>query len=118
MPKAAVLILADTETHEDLARAVNALVAAKEFKDSGDDIRLIFDGAGTKWIGEFAQPDHRAHPLYEAVRDQVAGACAYCAGAFGVRDTVEKHGVHVLDEYDHHPSIRRLVAEGFEVLTF
>jgi hypothetical protein len=64
--KAAVLVLADTETHEDLGRAVNALVAAREFKDSGDEVRVIFDGAGTKWVKELARPDHRAHPLYEA----------------------------------------------------
>ncbi len=118
MPKAAVLVLADTETHEDLGRAVNALIAAREFKDSGDEVRVIFDGAGTKWVKELAQPDHRAHPLYEAVRDWVAGACADCAGAFGVEESVEENGVPMLDEYDHHPSLRTLVAEGFEVLTF
>ena len=118
VPKAAVLVLADTETHEDLGRAVNALIAAREFKDSGDEVRVIFDGAGTKWVKELVQPDHRAHPLYEAVRDRVAGACAYCAGAFGVEESVEENGVPMLDEYDHHPSLRTLVAEGFEVLTF
>jgi hypothetical protein len=31
---------------------------------------------------------------------------------------VEEHGVHMLDEYEHHPSLRQLVAEGFDVLTF
>jgi hypothetical protein len=33
MPKVAIVILADTETHESLGRVVNALEAVKEFKD-------------------------------------------------------------------------------------
>ena len=52
MPKAAIVVLADTESHGDLGRLVNALEAVKEFKEAGDDVQLIFDGAGTKWIAE------------------------------------------------------------------
>jgi hypothetical protein len=69
-------------------------------------------------VKELARPDHRAHPLYEAVEDRVAGACAYCAGAFGVEESVKENGVRMLDEYDRHPSLRTLVADGFEGLTF
>ena len=56
--KAVVLVLADTETHEDRGRIRNALETAKEFKDAGDDIKLIFDGAGTKWIPEISKQDN------------------------------------------------------------
>jgi hypothetical protein len=48
----------------------------------------------------------------------IAGACAYCAGAFGAQDAVREEGIPVLDEFDRHPSLRRLVAEGFQVITF
>jgi hypothetical protein len=34
MAKVAVLVLADTETREGLGRAVNAMIATKEFKDA------------------------------------------------------------------------------------
>ena len=33
-------------------------------------------------------------------------------------DDVERAGVALLDEYDQHPSIRRLLAEGYSVVTF
>lgn len=59
MTRAAIVVLADTETHADLGRLANALMAAKELKEAGDDVRLIFDGAGTKWIPELADPEHR-----------------------------------------------------------
>lgn len=54
MAKAAILVLADTESHADLGRVVNAMVAAKEFKHAGDEVKLIFDGAATKWPGALA----------------------------------------------------------------
>lgn len=118
MAKAAVVVLADTETHGDLARAVNALETAKEFQEAGDEVSVIFDGAGTRWVGELAKPDHRAHRLYESVKPTVRGACAYCAQAFGVKDAVQDAGVTLLDEHDRHPSLRRFVTDGYEVITF
>lgn len=116
--KAAIVILADTETHESLGRVANALEAVKEFKDAGDDVQLIFDGAGVKWAVDLAKTDHKLHGLYEAVKDHVSGVCDYCAGAFGVHDAVEACGAPFLSEYDKHPSFRKLVASGYQVITF
>lgn len=116
--KVAVIVLADTETHEDLARVVNAMVAALECKEAGDDVVVLFDGAGTRWPGELEKADHRAHDLWEKVRDQVAGACDYCAEAFDATHAVEHAGVKLLDEYRRHPSIRGLLVEGYQVLTY
>jgi hypothetical protein len=55
--------------------AVNAMVVAKELKDAGDEVQIIFDGAGTQWLGELSDSNHKAHPLFEQVRDVVSGAC-------------------------------------------
>jgi hypothetical protein len=82
MSKVAIVILADTETHESRGRVGNELEAVKEFKDAHDDIQLIFDGAEPKWIPELEKPDHNLHGLYTAVKDQSSGACEYCARAF------------------------------------
>jgi hypothetical protein len=68
MSKVAIIVLADTEAHGDLGRVVNALEAVKEFKDVNDDVQLIFDGAGPKWIPELSKPDHKLHGLCEAAR--------------------------------------------------
>ena len=118
MAKVAVLVLSDTDTREGLGRVVNAMITTKEFKDAEDEVRLIFDGAGTKWVGELAKPDHRYHELFEAVRGHIAGACGYCAQAYGAEQDVHREQIALLDEYEHHPSLRRLVADGFQVLTF
>lgn len=117
MNKVLVLVLADTETKEALGRVVNALQTAKEFKDGGDELRLVFDGAGTRWIGELGAPEHKYHALFESVKDR-AGACSYCAGAFGVKSAVERYDVSLLDEFDGHPSLRRAVSDGYQVISF
>jgi len=116
--KVGIVVLADTETHGDLGRVVNALIATKEFKEAGDEVELIFDGAGTKWPGVLSDPLHKYHRLFEEVLDVVSGACGYCARAFGAEEHVHEAKVALLEEYDDHPSIRRLIASGHQVITF
>lgn len=118
MIKVAIVVLADTGTHEGLGRVANALAAVKEFKGSGDEVRLIFDGAGAKWIPELAKPDHMAHDLYAAVQESIAGSCDFCSSAFGVKDQVVACGVNLTGEHDGHPSYRKLVSQGYQVITF
>lgn len=118
MSKAALIVLADTETHADLGRVFNALVTAKELKESNDDVRLIFDGAGTKWPGVLADPEHQAHSAYQAVASVVAGTCKFCAKQFEAEEGVQQAQVPFLDEYEGHPSLRALVADGYQIITF
>ncbi len=114
----AAVVLADTDSHEDLARVVNAMMVVKEFHEAGDDARLIFDGAGTRWPGVLADPDHDAHRLYASIEQTVAGACSYCAESFEAVDDLKEAGVDLLDEYKRHPSFRSLKSDGYDILTF
>lgn len=116
--KVAIVLLSDPGSGEGRGRMVNALMAAKEFISAGDEVRVVLDGAATRWPTELARPGHAYHGLYEAVRDHVVGACAYCAGRFQVAEENEAHGVALLDEFEGHPSFRRLVLDGYLVLTF
>lgn len=118
MAKAAIVILAGNDTHADLGRLVNGLETAREFAETdGDEVRVVFDGAGTTWIPELEDPDSDQHELYEAVRDAVT-VCDFCANAFEVHDDVLAAGVELGDAHDGHPSIRSMVADGYEVITF
>ncbi|MDR9429354.1 MAG: hypothetical protein RI568_01405 [Natronomonas sp.] len=118
MTKAAVIILAGTDGHANLGRLVNGLETAKEFAETdGDEVELIFDGAGTQWIPELEDADNDYHELYQRVREDAA-ACEFCSGAFGVEDAVADAGVVTLDDHDRHPSIRSLIDDDYEVITF
>lgn len=118
MVKVAIVVLADTQSHEDLGRVVNALEAVKEFKEAGDEVQLIFDGAGPKWIPEMAKPGHEIHGLFESVKDRITGACEFCAGAFGVKEKVVACGVKLAGDHEGHQSFKKLIAQGYQVITF
>jgi hypothetical protein len=119
MAKAAIVILPDTESKEGLGRVANALTAVKEFKEEDHEVSVVFDGAGTKWVGELSDPEHKYNGHFESVKDEVEGACAYCARAFGVKEEeVQESGVELMGEFEGHPSLAKLVSQGYQVITF
>lgn len=118
MAKATIVVFAEMGEHADKARVVNALETVKEFKESGDEVELIFDGGGVTSAVELADPDNPLHRLYSLVEDKVGGVCRYCSRAFGVYDQAEKLGIPLLAEYDQHPSLRNRVTNGYEVIPF
>jgi len=73
--KAAIVVLSDPKSgsEESLGRVFNALAAAYDFKQQGEEVTVRFQGAGTRWIGELSKAEHPAHDLFEAVKDSVAG---------------------------------------------
>lgn len=118
MTKVAIILLAGADTPEGSGRMANALTTTREFHDAGDEVRLIFDGAGVTWVPTLADGEHKYHRLFTQVQPAVAGACLYCSRAYGVKDAVEASGVPFLDDFRDHPSIRSLVNDGFQVITF
>ncbi len=90
--KAAIVVLSDPKSGSEdaLGRVFNALAAAYDFKQLGDDVTILFQGAGTRWIGELSKSEHPAHALFEEVKDKVAGASSGCADVFGATEEVRK----------------------------
>ena len=118
MAKAAIVVLAGTDGHENLGRLVNGLEAAREFAETdGDEVELIFDGAGTKWVPELEDEDGDHHELYQTVRDDTS-VCEYCSGAVGGEEAVADAGVVTRDDHDGHPSSRSLGDNDYEIITF
>ena len=123
--KAAIIILSDPKSgsEEALGRVFNALAAAYDFKQKGDEITVLFQGAGTRWLAELSKPNHTAHALFEEVRDTVAGASKACAEVFGASDEVAASGFDLISENPVPgtaglPSVQALLTQGHTVLTF
>jgi hypothetical protein len=53
-----------------------------------------------------------------AVKDWLGGTCEYYGEAFGVEDEVIARGMMLAGEYHGHPSFRKLVSQGYQVITF
>ncbi len=123
--KAAIIILSDPKSgsEEALGRVFNALAAAYDFKNKGDEVTVLFHGAGTRWPSELSKADHPAHGLYETVSDTVAGISCGCADVFGATADAESTGLELIKENrvpgtSGLPSLQKLVSEGYTVLTF
>jgi hypothetical protein len=123
--KAAIVVFSDpkSDSEESLGRVFNALAAAYDFKQQGDEVRILFQGAGTRWVGKLTQENHPAHGLFEAVKDQVAGVSCGCADVFGAAAEAEQGGFKLIQDNrvpntSGLPSLRTLVHEGYTILTF
>jgi len=118
MHKIAIVVLSDPSQPAGLGLVVNALTAAKEFKANRDDVQVVFSGIGTKWLAELAKPDHLLHETYSSIKNNIAGACGFCAVAFGATEDAKTCGITLLKEYGTNMSYLRLINEGYTVLTF
>lgn len=121
----AIVVLSDPRNGADeaLGRVFNALAAAYDFKANGEDVTMLFQGAGTRWVAELAKADHPAHELFEAVKDVVAGVSCGCADVFGAADDATQAGWSLIKDNpvpgtSGLPSLRNLLAGGRTVLTF
>lgn len=124
--KAAIVVLADPKSgsqEEALGRVFNALAAAYDFKQRGDDVSLLFHGAGTRWIGYLNEQDHPAHALFKEVEDTIAGVSCGCADVFGGGEEAVASGFDLITDNPvpgttGMSSLASVVSEGRTVLTF
>jgi len=66
-----------------------------ELKEKKQDVTLIFQGAGTRWIAEASKSDHPTHAIYAAVKDKVL-VCGGCADVFGATAQAESAGARLV----------------------
>jgi hypothetical protein len=122
--KVAIIILSDPKNGDEaLGRAINALALAAEAQTQGDEVNVVFAGAGTRWPSEFTKLSHPANGLYNAVRPSITGASRGCSAVFGAAKEVEACGLPEIkdNELPGTPgvaSIRRYLAEGWQTLVF
>ena len=123
MQKVAIVVLSDPGTEEAVGRVFNALAAAYDFQQRGQDVTVLFQGTGTRWTGELVKEDHPAHELFEAVKGSILGASSACSLVFGATDMVEAGGFDLIDgnqvpNTPGLPSLAELTAQGHAVITF
>lgn len=118
--KVAIILQADTDRHEGLARAVHALLYAKELAESGYEVRLIFDGAGTRWAEELTRPEGKSPliPQYNELKDLgiVQVVCDFCANAFDVKKELKQRKMKLEGDYHGHPSLAQLLKKGYRLI--
>jgi hypothetical protein len=122
--KFAVVIVSDPKGGDEaLGRAFNGLALAAEAQGRGDEVEVVFAGAGTRWPPELSKLGHPAHALYDAVRPVIAGASCGCAAVFGASEGVSACGLEPLKDYalpgtPGLASLRRYLTGGWQTMVF
>lgn len=122
MDKLAIIILSDPKNstpEEALGRMFNALVLGNDLKKKGSDFKIFFQGTGTRWVELLEEKDHVGHALYQAVKDNIAGASMGCATVFKANVT----SIPLLSECEIPgvggvTSIAKYVEQGYTPVTF
>lgn len=123
--KTAIVIMSDPKsgTDEALGRLLNALAFAHESRAGGDQVEIVFKGAGTRWPGELVKLDHPASERYQSVRELVKGASLGCATKYGAKEAATTAGVSLLSDtaLPGTPGVaglRAYYADGWNVVVF
>lgn len=100
---------------QELAKALHALLYGQELSAAEYGVQIIFDGAGTTWVKEFKDPAHQYFDVFQQVEAMgiIAGACEYCANAFGVVGHVKAAQIPLWATAGGHPSLVKYVQEGY-----
>ena len=125
MSKTAIVLFSDPKAggEDALGRLFNAMFLTLELKDKGQEVALIFQGAGARWPAEVTQPTHPAHALYHAVADKIAGVCGGCADVFGATEGVKATGLTLVRDRQIPGTagildLSRYLDQGFRLVTF
>lgn len=123
--KTAIVVFSDPAHggEEALGRLFNALFLTYELKEKGQDVALVFQGAGTRWAAEVVRPEHPAHALYASIQDQSVGVCGGCADVFGARDAATAAGAKLIRDAKIPGTtgvidLSRYLDEGYRLVTF
>ncbi len=121
MSKTAIVVLSEPKagSEEALGRVFNALAAAYDFKNQGEEVKILFQGAGTRWPEHLQKEDHPGHGLYQAVADKIEGVSCGCADVFGSNpsglDLITDNAVPGTTGL---PSFVKLQKDGYNIITF
>ncbi len=116
--KIAVIILANLADASGKSRVFRGLMLARELKDAGDEVQIVFDGSGTQTLATISEAGSGFERIVAGVHDHIAGACKLCAKSYGVLEKLEAQGYPLLGDYKNHASLRRFLAEGYQMVTF
>lgn len=123
--KHAIVILSDPNsgTEEAVARAYNGCAFAFDCKQHGDEVAIIFLGAGARWPKALEDLNHPAHKVYSSVKENILGVSSECAVVFGAEADTKELGYklltdNALPETSGLASIRNLIDDGYSVVMF
>ena len=115
--KVAIVIYSNVTT-EALSRTYRALGFATELIAKGDDVCIVLDGGGSATLAAILDPAHDLHRVWTRAAAALRGVCGYCAKSYGVHEALKAAGIPMLTDDHGHASLRALLVEGRQIITF
>lgn len=94
----------------------HVLMNALELKDSGAEVKIIFEGGSVKLVSEFEEENN---PLYKKAKEAgiIAGVCLACSKVLQVYDKNLESGLAMLDDMNGHAGMKMYIEEGYKVIS-
>jgi len=113
-----MVILTDANSISGRSRMIHAMLHAKELRESGAEVALQFEGAGTQWGRKLRKGKKEMNKLYQELVDaQVAEKiCEKCAIDYGAKRGFKDAPFDSANM--GHSSIADYVQKGWEILIY
>lgn len=123
--KYGLIVMSETgEAHPGgQGRMLHAMKTAKELRAAGVPCQIFFHGIGVQWITAFEERADKFTqnygPLFDEVRDLIAGACHFCAATrFGAGAAAQRLGIPLVGQPGDHHTAAMLITAGYQPLIF
>lgn len=98
----------------------HVMLYAKEMKEKGYEVKIILEGAATKLPAQLVVPDAPFGELFQYVmkNNLIESVCKACSVKMGAHEDIEKIGLPLNGELNGHPSLEKLINDGYQIVTF
>lgn len=99
---------------------VHVLLNAIDLHENGYNIKVILEGSATKLIAELNDTAKPFSKLYHTAKDLglFDCVCRACAAKMGSLSAAEEQNLPLCDDMSGHPSVRKYIEQGYQILTF
>jgi len=125
MKKVAIVTHMEHASPVDRGRMAHALHLARDLKEGGAQIKLIFAGKSVDWLAQLTNPNREEeHPfvraygnVFDSVRED-SEACNFCCIRFDATEAATAGDIPIRGEGKDHMKLGDYVLDGWEIITF
>ena len=92
----------------------HTLLFAKEMKDKGEGVKIIFEGEGVQWVKDLLNEDHSLYNYTKPLLENIV-VCEACASMFNVLEDI-KDKVTVENILYGHISLKKYLDEDYQII--
>lgn len=99
---------------------VHVLLNALDMADHNMEVKVVIEGSATRLVKDLNDPAKPFAGLYKQVKDRglIDCVCKACAAKMESIESAKVQNLPLCDDVSGHPSLRKYMEKGFEIITF